>query len=93
MKKPGEFIKEAREEKGFTVKDFAIALLTPPENIEKIESDELLISYQDLLKVAALTGKRPKDFHLNIGYDPKRGRYFTTSEPPGENLSEMSSLE
>lgn len=84
MKKSGEIIKEARELKGFTVKDFAIALLTTPENIEAIEKDERLISYEDLLKISALTGHKPADFKIHICYDSKAGKYFTAKElPPG----------
>ncbi|MGE0488789.1 MAG: helix-turn-helix domain-containing protein [Vulcanimicrobiota bacterium] len=79
MESIGERIRHKRNEHGFDLCHYAVALLVTPETIQKIENDEFSdLPRHWLTRIAALNGLETKELikDTNIHfYDPSRQVY------------------
>ena len=75
----GTRIRTLRTERGFTIHHFAVALLVPPETIQKLENDDYpTIPRNWVAKISSLTGLEPGELvrESNVKYyDPGRQVY------------------
>ncbi len=80
----GMRIRRLRAEAGFTIHHLAVALLVPPETIQRLEQDDFRdVPRGWMAKIAALTGCETKDVVSQTSvhyYDPSRQVYVLNEE-------------
>ncbi len=79
----GEKIKSLREENEFRIQDFAVALVTSPKVVTRLENNEFKFIRQRWIQViASLTGMETSELTKGLVhyYDPARQEYVLRDE-------------